>query len=57
MLMRVSGKVQVVVGSVRLSPSPEHLSKDAADTPQVHWCSITGLEQYFWSSVPQCHHL
>lgn len=57
MLMRVSGNVQVVVGSVRLSPSPEHLSKNAADTPQVHWCSITGLEQYFWSSVPQCHHL
>lgn len=40
-----------------LSPSPEHLSEDAADAPQVHWCGVAGLEQHLWGSVPERHHL
>lgn len=40
-----------------LSPSPEHLSEDAADAPQVHWCGVAGLEQHLGGSVPERHHL
>lgn len=39
------------------SPSPEHLGKDAADAPQVHWRGVTGLEQHLRGSVPQRYHL
>lgn len=39
------------------SLAPEHLSKDAAGTPDVHWCGITRLQQDLRRPVPQGHHL
>ena len=36
----------------------DHLSKDAAQRPDINWSGVMlGPQQYFRSSVPQCHHL